>query len=203
MTVSRTYGAGGLAVCRALAERLGYRLLDEELPQTVAVRLGTTPEIVKSVADRPRGLGERVLASLAGAVPETGQPAAPSEADLTVASRRVVEDAVRDAAAAGDVVIVGRMASAILGGRPDVVRVFLSAPLEWRVAHVAESLGIAADAARTEIARIDDARRSYAKEQYRVPWGDPRHYDLVLDTSRFGTDGSADVLAAAVRAASA
>ena len=108
---------------------------------------------------------------------------------------------MREAAEAGDVVIVGRLAGAILAGRGDLVRVFVSAPLAWRIAHVAESLGIGSAAAKDEVNRIDEARRAYAREQYRVSWGDPRNYDLVLDSSRFGIDGSGDVIAAAVRAA--
>jgi cytidylate kinase len=34
-----------------------------------------------------------------------------------------------------------------------------------------------------------------------VTWGDPRIYDLVIDTSRFGVDGTASLIASAVRAA--
>ena len=108
---------------------------------------------------------------------------------------------MREEAAPGDAVIVGRMASVVLRGRPDLVRVFLRAPLEWRAAHVAESLGIDVAAARAEIARIDEARKAYAREGYRVTWGDPRVFDLVLDTSRFGVEGSAQVIVDAVRAA--
>jgi cytidylate kinase len=108
---------------------------------------------------------------------------------------------VREESAAGNVVIVGRMGGAILGARPDVVRVFIKAPLDWRAAHVAESLGIDDGAARTEIARIDEARRTYAREGYRVTWGDPRNYDLVVDTSKFEIAGSADIIVAAVHAA--
>jgi cytidylate kinase len=93
------------------------------------------------------------------------------------------------------------MASVVLAGRADLVRVFVQAPLAWRIAHVVESLGVGEAAAREEVARIDEARRTYAREGYRVTWGDPRVYDLVLDSSRFGVEGSADVIVAAVRAA--
>ena len=38
ITISREYGAEGRAVTHGLAERLGYRLLDEDLPVVVAAR---------------------------------------------------------------------------------------------------------------------------------------------------------------------
>ena len=199
VTVSRAYGASALAVSRAVAERLGYRLVDEQLPVVAAWRLGTSADVVQAATERPRGFGERVLEQLGGGVPEAVQP--PASDDSAAETRRAIEEAVREEAAAGNVVIVGRMGGAILGARPDVVRVFIKAPLDWRAAHVAESLGIDDGAARTEIARIDEARRTYAREGYRVTWGDPRNYDLVVDTSKFGIAGSADVIVAAVHAA--
>lgn len=201
VTVSRAYGASALAVSRRVAETLGYRLVDEQLPAIAAWRLGTSAEAVETVADRPRGFGERVLEQLGGGLPELAQP--PAVDQFPAETRRAIEQVIRDEAAAGDAVIVGRMGGAIVGARLDVLRTFVQAPLAWRVAHVVESLGVNADEARAEIARIDEARRTYAREGYRVTWGDPRNYDLVLDVSRFGVDGCADVIVAAVRAAGA
>jgi hypothetical protein len=199
VTVSRAYGASALAISRAVAERLGYRLVDEQLPVVAAWRLGTSADVVQAATERPRGFGERVLEQLGGGVPEAVQP--PASDDSLAETRRAIEETVREEAAAGNVVIVGRMGGAILGARPDVVRVFIKAPLDWRASHVAESLGVGDAAARTEIARIDEARRTYAREGYRVSWGDPRNYDLVVDTSKFEIAGSADIIVAAVHAA--
>ena len=201
VTISRAYGAAGQAVSRAAAERLGYRLLDEELDVVVATRLGTSPDVVGSVGDRPRGFGERVMEQLGGGLPELAQPAASRDDDLIAERKRGIELAVREAAESGDVVIVGRMGGAILAARSDVLRVYVSAPLAWRIAHVAESLAVSEAKAKAEIARIDEARREYAREHYRVSWGDPRNYHLVIDTARFGAEGAGDVIAAAVRAA--
>src|SRR5665213_1362154 len=197
VTISRVYGAGAQAVSRALAQSLGYRLVDDELPVVAASLLGTSADVVQTMAERPRGFGERVLEQLGGGVPEAAQLPAddPQPGEL----RRAIEDAVREEATSGDAVIVGRMASVILADRPGVLRAFIHAPLAWRIAHVVESLHVGEAEARDEIGRIDEARRTYAREGYRVTWGDPRNYDLVLDSSRFGVAGSAAVIALAVR----
>jgi cytidylate kinase len=201
VTVSRAYGSSALAVARAVAEQLGYRLVDRELPVVVALRLGMSEEVVETAQDRPRPFGVRVLEQLGGGMPESAQPASSTDDNLVAETRRATEEAIREAAAAGNAVFVGRMAGSTLADRTDLLRVFLSAPLAWRAGQVAASLGMDEATARAEIARVDEARRTYAKEQYRVTWGDPRNYDLVLDTSRFGVDGSANVIVAAVRAA--
>jgi cytidylate kinase len=201
VAVSREYGAAAMGVCSAVADALGYRLVSRELPVVVAARLGMRADMVESVSERPRPFAERVLDQFSGGLPETSQPGSSVEYDLTAETRRALETAVREVAAAGNAVIVGRLAGIILGSRPDVLRVFLHAPLAWRVAHVAASFACAEAEARVEIGRIDEARRTYAKEAHQVVWDDRRNYDLMLQTSRFGVQGSADLIVAAVRSA--
>jgi cytidylate kinase len=201
--VSREYGAAAQAVARALAAILSYRLVDEELPLLIAARLGTSAHVVENMENRRPGFGERLLAGLSAAVPETAQPAAPATEDLAGAYRREVERIMHEAAAGGDAIILGRLGNAILGARRDLVRVFVYAPLAWRIAYVRASFGCDENVARSEIARIDEARRAYARERYRMVWGDLRNYDLAVDTARYGIDGAAQVIAAAVRAAQA
>jgi hypothetical protein len=182
---------------------LGYRLVDDELPRIIAERLHTVAEVVEGIENRAPGFGERLLAGLAGAVPEVAQPAAPPGDDLAHAYCREAERLIAAAATGGDAVILGRLGGAILGARPDVLRVFVYAAHGWRVANVMASLDCDAATARREIARIDDARRTFAREHYRFAWGDRHSYDLALDTSRYGVAGAAEVIAVAVRAADA
>ncbi len=167
----------------------------------IAARLAVPADLVETIENRRPGFGERLLAGLGGAVPEVTQPAPPPVDDLTAAYRHEVEALVRAAAADGDAIVLGRLGSAVLGKRPDLVRVFVYAPLSWRIANVSASLGCSEAAARGEIARIDDARRAYAREYYRLAWDDPHNYDLTVDTSRYGIDGAAAVIACAARAA--
>jgi hypothetical protein len=201
VTLAREYGAAAQAVACALAASLKYRLVDEELPRLIAARLGLPADVVESVENRAPGFGERLLAGLAGAVPEVAQPAPPPVESLVGAYRREVERIVREAADGGDAVILGRLGNAILGARGDLVRVFVYAPLAWRIDYVCASFGCTRNAARSEIARIDEARRTYAREQYRIAWDDVHQYDLAVDTARYGIEGAARVIACAVRAA--
>jgi cytidylate kinase len=196
ITISREYGAAGRAVTRGLAERLGYRLLDEDLPVVVAARLGTSPEMVDGIEYQRGGFGQRLLRSLSTAMPEAFAPADDIE-DLTEVTVREIDRLMNEAADAGNVIIVGRLGNIVLGDRPNVLRVFLTAPLAWRITHIAESLGITEAAARTEIARVDGGRRTYAREQRDFEWGDPHHYDLVLNVTHFGVDGAIALIDAA------
>ncbi len=170
------------------------------MPRAIGARLGLTAEAVETLENRSPGFGERLLAGLAQAAPDVAAPTAVAGDDLLEAYRREVRRLMLDAAAAGNVVILGRYGNAVLQGRLDLMRVFLYAPLAWRIANVQASLDCTAEAARSEIARIDAAGRRLGHELYRTSWGDLRQYDLTLDCSRCGVAASAEIIAVAVRA---
>jgi cytidylate kinase len=198
VTISNQYGSGALAVAARAARALGYRFVDRQRPVVVGKRLHITPEAVEASEDSRRTLGERLVDSLERATPETAQASAaePLDEELLAA----VAAAVREYAAKGSCVIVGRGAFAILGARPDVLRVFMRAPREWRVAHVMETTHVPRDLAEGEIDRVDRARTAYIRQWYGLSFGDPQNYDLCIDTSRLDTAQSAASIVAAVQA---
>jgi cytidylate kinase len=201
VTVSNEYGSGALAIARRVAGALHYEYVDEQLPVVVAKRLQVTPEAVVANEEASPSLGERLLNSLELATPElaTASVAEPFDEAL----QRAVRDAVREYAARGNVVIVGRGASAILTGRAGILRVFLHAPRQWRVTHVVESARVPLEVARAEVDRIDRARAAYVRQWYGVTFGDPANYDLCIDASRLAEPQCAELIVAAVRASEA
>lgn len=200
VTISREYGAAGLAVAAAAAQVLGYELLTDDLPKTVAARLGTSPEEVASRANAEATFGERMLASLDLGTPETVGDVRRAGGDFDESVRREIERTIRERATRGSVVILGRYAGAVLGARPDVLRVFLVAARDWRIARLVDAFGWTPENARSAVERIDAARKKLAKDRYDLRWGDPHAYDLVIDVSRLTVDGASALIATAARA---
>lgn len=195
VTISREYGAAALGVAHALEELTGLRLVEESLAAAVAARLQIPEESVVEHLATPPPLGERILAGLLGGVPEIGSGPHHSAVDIGRSVRSEIEATIRQVADEGGAIIVGWIANMILGSRPDVLRVFLHAPLEWRVARIMESFHLEEAAARREVERVDADRRAFAKTEYRIAYGDPHKYDVVIDTSRFGIEGTARIIA--------
>ncbi|MDE2482782.1 MAG: cytidylate kinase-like family protein [bacterium] len=198
VTISNQYGSGGVAIAEQAARELGYALVDRALPVVVAKRLQITTEAAVAAEETGKSLGSRLLASLELATPELAAQCARESFDDAFV--REVQEAVREAAARGNVVIVGRASGAILGRRPDVLRVFMYAPREWRIERVSEHLGLERKAATAEVERIDRDRAAHLRDWYGVEIGSREIVDLALDTSAFGTRASASVLIEAVRA---
>ncbi|MFN2528954.1 MAG: AAA family ATPase [Candidatus Baltobacteraceae bacterium] len=198
VTISNEYGSGAHAIAQAAATALGYRFIDKELPVVVAKRLSTSPQAVDAAEDTSRNLSERLISGLEAGTPELALAAADGPTSFDRDVFRAVQEAVREFAALGRVFLFGRGANAVLGRRDDVLRVFMHAPREWRIAHIVAGLGVDEQAAQSEVERIDKARRAYLREYYDVDWGDPRFYDLSIDIARFGPERATKLIVGAV-----
>lgn len=200
ITVSREYGSGALAIAHRVVDTLGYLLVDTQLPVVVAAQFGTTADDVEAIENSGPEIGERFLTVLQAATPEISAPGL-DDAELTVPNvRRAIEDEIRRYAAAGNCLIYGRAAGHVIDG-PQALRVFLHAPRPWRIARLCDVFGIDRRTAVRELERVDAARDAYVRERYRAVVGDARSFDLALDVTRYGVEGSAELIVDAVRRA--
>ncbi len=204
VTISREYGAAGLAVADGLARVLGYELLTDDLPRMVAERLGTSADAVAAIASADQPLPERLLAGLEMGTSDVVSNVVPeSPADFDESVRREIERTIRERTAAGNIVVLGRNAGAVLGRRPGLVSVFLTAARDWRADRLVATFAQSRVDALADMDRIDAARRKITKDRYGIRFGDARSYDLIVDVSRFGIAGATELVAAAVRTAEA
>ena len=200
ITISRQFGAGGSEVAQAVARRLGWTVLDDELVNEIAARSGLTPEEVASLDERTPSFVERLARSNAFPHPDMLIPAPelidePEEAKLARITREVISDLGRRKR----LVLVGRSAAAILARQEDVLHVRLVAGREFRTQVAIERRGVdAADAARV-VEDTDRTRRRFHREFYGRDWDDPTNYHMVLNTERLGFEGAAGVIAARAR----
>lgn len=195
ITLSRQLGAGGSDVAQAVADRLGWSVIDNEVIDEVAARAGMPTEEVAERDERAPGFIERLARTLATAMPEFVAPEGGTLPDLTEERLvKVTERVVADLAAQGEVVLVGRAAPAVLATHPNALHVKVVAPVAYRAARLAERDGIDLKQAETQIQDVDGNRGRYHKQYYGRDWDDPANYDLVVNTGRLGIEGAVDVI---------
>jgi cytidylate kinase len=201
VTIAATYGAGGSAVAPAVAERLGLHMVDRAIPVELAHRLARP--LTEALADdeRREGTLTRILTraiSMSGLF--VGVPVAPEE--LGVDERiTATEHALREAAAAAGVVVLGRAGVFVLAHRADTFHVRLDGPVDARVRQAMEHFGIDEATARQQQRESDMARRAYVRHFYPGRrWEDPSNYHLVLDSTAIPVESCAELVVTAARA---
>jgi len=203
ITVSRQFGAGGSQVAKQVADRLGWRVVDNELIDEVAARAGLPKEHVAEREERVSTFVERLARTLAAASPDVFPPPDSAGAIVDVPETdlvRITETVVAEIAAQGKVVLVGRGAPAVLFREADALHVKLVAPKAFRIKIAAGRLGCSGEKAASVLDHTDRNRARYLREYYRRDWNDPVNYHMVLNTGVLGFDGATDVILARARA---
>ena len=197
--ISHATGADGAAVGRAVAERLGFRYIDDEVIAEAGEWAELDPALVAD-AERRKPLVARLL----GHMTEGGSAqrlssgewarTAPTDADLRV----LIADVLRSFADQGSVVIVSHAASFALAGR-EVLRVLVTASDETRARRVSETSGTDERDAARQVRTEDGARADYLKRFYGVDRELPTHFDIVINTDALTTEQAADLIASAAK----
>ena len=167
ITIAREHGSAGKQIGKLVAERMQIPFYYKEVTALAAQESGLDREFIADInRNSPNILHQLYLST-------------------NVVHQAVVaqEKIIRKIADHGSCVIVGRAADHVLRDYDDVVRVFLHAPKEFRVANIMEMYGDSHDDAAVNIAHSDEARAAYYRNISGKNWGDPHNYDLCLDAS--------------------
>lgn len=195
ITISRQYGAGGADVARRVADRLGWRMVDNEFIERVAARAGLTPQQVAEREERAPGFLDRLAWALTTASAEMALASGGALAELEEPHLvRITESVVAELAREGRVVLVGRGAAAVLASQERTIHVQVVAPVPIRVQRIAGRLGISLDEARKALHETDARRARYHREYYGRDWADPVNYHFVINTGFLGIEGTADIV---------
>ena len=128
----------------------------------------------------------------------------PSPYDMPINDKLFIaqSEIIKEVAAKGDCVIVGRCADYVLRNEEnvDVLSIFLYGGLDYRVKRVVENVGLPEAKARDLVIKTDKRRRSYYEYYTSNDWGVMSNYDLCLNTSELGIAECADMVVAHVKA---
>lgn len=199
ITISRQFGAGGSLVARLVAEQLGWSVIDNELVDEVARRIGRPAEEVAEREERVPSFVERLARALVASPEVPLVTATPLESLDEAELVKMTEVVVEEAAQQGRVVLVGRAASAVLARESGAIHVQLVAPRAFRIQVVADRSHLEPKAAEKQINDTDGQRARYHKQYYGREWSDPVNYHMVLNTGALGFDGAAAAIVARAR----
>ena len=196
VTVSAAYGAGGALVGPQLADRLGVPFLDRAIPSEVAERLAIPLEEAAARDDSVGGLLSRVALRLAPIGLACGAETAADTVDEE-SFRRTTEAIIREHAASGDAVILGRGGALVLRNDPRALHVRLDGPREKRIEQALRLDDGDRDAVEKRLAETDRAREAYVRHFYRADARDAGHYHLTIDSTGIPLEAVVELIALA------
>lgn len=182
ISISREYGSGGHYAAAQLAERFELPIYDHNLLDEVAREKGFNVEKLSKYDELPKKkfMSRRVR----------GFSNSPEE---NIAMMQF--DFLKDKAKSGEsYVVVGRCSESVLKEFEGLIPIFISGDMEAKLERVENVRGLSREGAREAIARHDRHRRHYHNHYCEFKWGDSRHYDLCMNSSKLGLEKTIDYI---------
>lgn len=196
INVGRQLGSGGRDIGRMLAQEFGATYYDKELLDLAAQESGFSKEFFERNDERKGFLRSFLhLPYAIGSSSTNFYQNNFSQEGLF----KFQSDAIRKAAQEGSCVFLGRCADYVLRDFNDVVNVFITASLDFRIENVATKQGIAREEAMKLIENGERERANYYNYFTGKQWGHATSYDLCIDSSAIGIAETVRIISDFVR----
>lgn len=187
ISVGREYGSGGHMIAEKLAKRLGIRFYDRNLLDEIANE--------KKLKDHQLDLYDEVPKNHLFSRKVRGYSNSPEE----VIARMQFDFLKKKAEKGESFVIVGRCSEDVLKEYPGLISFFIIADMKTKLERVEEVRHMTAEEAEAVIRRHDKKRKAYHDYYCQTKWGDARNYDLTVNCSKLGLEGTTDLLESFIR----
>jgi cytidylate kinase len=196
ITIGRQLGSGGHDIGRMLALDFQATYYDRELLNLAAKESGFSARFFEQ-SDERKGFF-RSLFNVQ--VPHLGGSNNLYRQDFSEESLfQFQSDAILKAAQQGSCVFVGRCADYVLRDSPELVRVFITAPLNFRIRMVMDKDGCDRATAQRKIEHGENQRAAYYNYYTGKKWGHASGYDLCIDSSVLGLSQTEKLIAEFIR----
>ena len=185
ITIGREYGSGGRYIAQELAKKLNVNYYDDKLLEHVAEEAGYAQDFVKENDEKKESFWSGFFSN--GMV----DPINVNTPTQSVAFATF--DTIKKIAEKESCVIVGRCSSFILKDHPNVLNVFITAPMQDKVFRAITYYGIDAQSAEATINKENKNRAKYFDFYTDDEWGKASSYDLCLSSS-IGIEECVDII---------
>ena len=195
ITIARQYGSGGREIGEKVSELLGIPLFDKQLITDAAAKGNLNEEVIKKTDESAANSLLYTLAmgsNMLGTTIHFGYKMPINDKLFILQS-----EAIKKYAAEGSCVIIGRCADYVLRDDPSLFRIFIYGDLEYRQARILERHP---EVKPTEVIGVinktDKRRASYYNFYTGNRWGRFENYDMAINSSTLGIEGTAMLIAA-------
>ena len=187
ISISREYGSRGREIAIKVAEDMGLPLYDRNILEEIAKEKGTDPKNFQDIDEKPRNkLLTRRVKGHSNSMEEN-------------LAQMQFEYLQKKADSGESFVVLGRCSETVLKGREGLVSIFVTGEKEAKIQHIMDKFSISKEDAVAKIYKHDINRKRYHNHYSDFKWGDSRNYDVCINSSRLGPQGTAEVLEAYIQ----
>lgn len=180
--ISREYGSGGHEIAAEIAKDLDLKLYDRSMLDEIANSMNVKVELLEKFDEKPRNfMMTRRIGKHTNSMEEI-------LADIQM-------DFIKKKADEGEsFVIVGRCAETALKDYDGLISIFISGNKKCKRKRVMDKFKLNESEATAKMVRHDKLRKQYHNRHSDHKWGDSRHYNICINSSGLGIEGTAKLL---------
>lgn len=193
ITLGRQFGSNGRLIGEKTAEKLGVPCYDKQLIKKVAKDTGLWEELLDELDEKPTNsfLYSVVMDPYAFSYSFENQGYG---MNLNQKAFMATYSTIENIAKEGSGVFIGRCSNYVLRDFDKAFHVFIFAPMEARIKTVMERFNLSEKKAKEQIQKEDKARAAYYNYYTSSKWGRMESYDLSVDSTLLGVEGTADLI---------
>ena len=192
ITIGREFGSGGREIGEKIAQHFNIPFYDKELLARAAKESGFCEEMIKSHDERPTN------SFLYNLVMDTYSFGYNSSAymDMPISHKVFLAqfDAIKKLADEGPCVLVGRCADYALADYKNSLNLFIFGDMEVKADRISKKYELTLEKAKDLINKKDKQRQSYYNYYTSKKWSQANSYDLCINSSILGTDGTVNLI---------
>lgn len=192
VTITRQFGSLGRPVARKMSELLGVDYYDRDIVDQAAKKLQLPVSVVDQEEERAV---KQAVNPFSRMMFPLGKGTSSTQDKIFEAQKNIIQFLAEK----NSCIIVGRCSDFILSEVENSIHIYIYASYETRLRHCIEDLNMEETEARRMIRSVDEARDSYHMQYAGYLPDDKRHKDILIDSSLFGVEGTAQFLADAVK----
>ena len=182
ITIGREFGSGGHIIGERLAEYYDIPLYDRDLLKKVSEENDIDYEELENYEERPVNVFlSRTVHGFSSSLQD--------------AIAHLEFDFIQEHADLGEsFVVVGRCAEEVLKDYDNAIKIFVLGDYDAKVRQIMWQFDLPEEEAKDLIRETDKRRKGYHNHYCETKWGDSRNYDISINSSRFGIEGTAEFL---------
>lgn len=192
ITIGRQFGSAGREIGEKVAAYFGIKCYDKELLSRAAKESGFCEEMLENHDERPTS---SFLYNLVMDTYSFGYNAS-HFVDMPISHKVFLAqfDAIKKIASEGPCVIVGRCADYALNDLKNCVHIFIYGDEETKTKRIMGKYNVDAAKAKDMCIKKDKQRQSYYNYYSSKKWGRADSYDLCINSSVLGVEGTVKLL---------